>query len=145
VALAAFLAFLAGAVTAVQAATNGLLGRRIGVLETVAFSALVTTTVVHLIVLARNHSLAGPYAALRQPAWLWIGGLLGATALTGITFAPSRIGVFATIALLIGGQVAGSILIDSFGWLGVARTEITPVRVAALLLVLGGALLALRR
>jgi transporter family-2 protein len=144
VAAAALAALLAGLATAVQAAANGGLGRRIGVLEAVGFSVMTTAVIISIVLLARG-SLGAPYAAFRHPPWLWHGGVMGLVAVSGIAFAPPRIGVYATIALLIGGQLAASVVIDAFGLLGVERTGLNPARAAGVVLVVVGALLALRR
>jgi transporter family-2 protein len=62
-----------------------------------------------------------------------------------LTFAPPRLGTFATIALLISGQLVVGALIDAFGLLGSDRIPLTATRVAGLVLLAGGAALTLRR
>lgn len=142
---AAAFTLVAGVAFALQISVNGLLGRRIGVVQTAAFSALITTALMHLIALATRGGLGGVYSALRLPPWLWVGGLLGAVGLSAITYAPPRIGAFATVSLLLAGQLAGGVVIDAFGWFGVTRAGITPFRATGLALVVGGALLVLKR
>ena len=84
-------------------------------------------------------------AALQQPLWLWLGGLFGALIVLAIAYAPPRIGTFATVALLIAGQLAAGALIDAYGWLGSPRIPVTLARVAGLVLVTAGAALTLKR
>jgi uncharacterized membrane protein YdcZ (DUF606 family) len=62
-----------------------------------------------------------------------------------IAYAPPRIGTFATVALLIAGQLAAGALIDANGWLGSPRIPVTLARVAGLVLVTAGAALTLKR
>jgi bacterial/archaeal transporter family-2 protein len=64
---------------------------------------------------------------------------------TALTFAPPRIGTFGTFALVIAGNLAAAVLIDSLGLFGVSRVPITVTRVAGLVLLAGGAALVLRR
>ena len=69
----------------------------------------------------------------------------GAVVVTSISYAPSRIGAFATIALLISGQLAAGVLIDSLGLFGSERIPVSAARLAGLALLAGGAALVLRR
>ena len=135
----------AGIGIAVQVATNGALGGRIGVIETGAFSALVSTLLLFGLALVTGRGGSGVGEALREPAWLWLGGLYGAIALGAIAFSPPRIGAVATIALLLAGQLAMGVLIDTLGLFGLARVELTPARVAGLVLLAAGAVLLVRR
>ena len=82
--------------------------------------------------------------ALHQPVWLWSIGVLGATIVLAITFAPPLIGTFATVALLIAGQLIAGVLIDAYGLLGSPRLPVTPSRAAGLILVAAGAALTLK-
>ncbi len=50
-----------------------------------------------------------------QPAWIWIGGLLGVVALTGNILLFPKLGGVQTVLLPIMGQILASMLIDSFG------------------------------
>jgi transporter family-2 protein len=81
----------------------------------------------------------------RVPAWTLTGGLLGAVALTAISYAPARIGVFAALACFLAGQLALALVIDAYGLLEVERTPVTATRVLGLALVAVGAGLVLRR
>jgi transporter family-2 protein len=62
-----------------------------------------------------------------------------------ITFAAPRIGTFATIGLLIAGQLAMGVLIDAFGLFGLERIPLNLARLVGLLLLAGGSLLILKR
>jgi transporter family-2 protein len=61
-----------------------------------------------------------------------------------LTFAPPRIGTFATVALMIAGQLIAGAAIDAFGWLGTERIPVTLTRVAGLVLLTAGAALTLK-
>jgi transporter family-2 protein len=93
-----------------------------------------------------NRTLSGVAAAMREPTWLWIpGGLLGVAVLATLTLAPPRLGTFGTFALLIAGQLAASVLIDTLGWFGMDRVPLSVTRLAGLALLASGAALVLRR
>ena len=55
------------------------------------------------------------------------------------------IGTFATIGLLIAGQLAMGVLIDAAGLFGLERIPLNVARVTGLVLLAGGALLILKR
>jgi len=134
----------AGIAGAAQAAVSGALGRRVGTIGSAGLGVVLAAILVVALalVLGRGGSIA---AAIHQPSWLWLGGLFGAVIVLAIAYAPPRIGTFATVALLIAGQLAAGALIDAFGWLGSPRIPVTVTRVAGLLLVAAGAALTLRR
>jgi transporter family-2 protein len=143
--LAVFLSLVAGVAGSVQVAVSGAFGRRIGVLEATAFGAIVAALIVTTVVLLTRDGLGGVTAGFRHPPWLWIGGIMGAIVITTITFAAPRIGTFATIGLLIAGQLAMGVVIDALGLFGLQRIPLNPARLAGLILLAGGALLVLRR
>jgi transporter family-2 protein len=139
------LALAAGVAGSIQIATLGLLGQRIGELEAAAFAFVLTAVAGALILLVARRSLSGIPEALTAPAWMWLGGLAGVFVVTSIIITGPRIGIVATSALLIAGQLAAATLIDRFGWLGVERVGLGWARVAGLALLTLGAVLTLRR
>jgi transporter family-2 protein len=70
---------------------------------------------------------------------------MGVVVVLTITVVTPRIGVTATIGLLIAGQLAMGAAIDRYGWFGVERVPLTWLRVLGVLLLAAGAVLALRR
>ena len=84
-------------------------------------------------------------AGFREPAWLWLNGVMGAVVILTITFTAPRIGTFATIGLLIAGQLAMGVLIDYLGLFGLDKIPLSAARVVGLMLLAGGALLVLKR
>jgi bacterial/archaeal transporter family-2 protein len=144
-AFAVALSLLAGLAGAAQVAINGAFGERIGTLEATAFNIFVSAVILAGIVFVARFSFAGVADGIRQPAWLWLGGVAGAFVVGTITFAGPRIGALATIALLIAGQLVMGLVIDHFGMFGVERIPITWTRLIGVLLLAAGALLALKR
>ena len=134
----------AGIAGAAQAAISGVLGRRVGTIGSAGFGVVLAAILVIALALALGRG-GSIFAAVHQPAWLWLGGLFGAVIVLAIAYAPPRIGTFATVALLIAGQLAAGALIDAFGWFGSPRIPVTAARAAGLLLVAAGAALTLRR
>ena len=130
---------------AVQVGVNADLGKRIGVLETIAFTALVTFLLLMPIVLVARRGVGGLADVPDVPPWLLTGGALGAIALGALVFSPPAIGAFATLAIFLAAQLGLGFLIDAFGLFGAERTGVTVSRVAGLVLLAAGAALVLRR
>jgi bacterial/archaeal transporter family-2 protein len=135
---------VAGLAGSIQVAVSGALGKRIGVLDAAAFGGIAAAVLLVLLALVVRNG-EGIMAAFGEPPWMWLGGLMGAIVVSGITFSPSHIGVFATIGLLIAGQLAMGAVIDAFGLFGVERIPLGPARITGLLLLAAGALLVLKR
>jgi len=105
-AFAVALAALAGLAGSVQVAVMGRFGERVGIFAAFVFASLIGTALGFGGLLVSDRSLRGLSDALREPAWLWTGGLFGMFIVLTVTFSPPRIGTTATVALLIAGQLA---------------------------------------
>jgi bacterial/archaeal transporter family-2 protein len=143
--LAVALAVLAGLAGSVQVAVMGRFGGRIGVFEALSFSTAVQLLFSLLLLVAVRGGAGGLHHVFRTPAWMWIGGLMGLTVVTAITFAQPRIGATATIGILIAGQILMGAIIDRFGLFGVDQIAISPVRTLGIVLLGIGAALSLVR
>ena len=143
--LAVALAIVAGLAGSVQVAVMGRFGDRIGVVEALTFSTAVQLVLSFSILLVARLGTGGLTGAFRAPAWMWIGGLMGATVVFSITFAQPRIGATATIGILIAGQLVMGALIDRYGWFGVDQISLSPARLIGIALLGIGAALSLVR
>ena len=76
----------------------------------------------------------------RFPAWIWIGGVLGAVYVAVFTLLIPRVGAAAAICLAVLGQVLASLLLDHYGVLQ-AQRPVDWTRAAGALLVLAGVVL----
>jgi transporter family-2 protein len=135
----------AGLAGAVQAAVMGELGERVGIVPAVAFSVLVALLIGLAALLVWERSFSGVRAALHEPVWLWIGGVMSVFIVFAITVGPPRIGVTATIAIVIAGNLLCAALIDRLGLFGVERVGLTWPRILGLVLLAAGAALTLKR
>jgi transporter family-2 protein len=145
-AAAATLALIAGLAGSIQVAVMGRFGARIGTFEALAANLLFSTLVALAVLLALRQSLAGFGEALRSPWWYWVGGGgMGVVVVLTITVVTPRLGAAATIGLLIAGQLAMGVVIDSYGLFGVDKVALGWPRILGVLLLAAGAALALRR
>jgi len=121
------------------------LSERIGVLEALAFSAGLTAALAALALALARRSLAGYERAAHQPWWMLMGGVMGLLIVFTITYAGPRIGVAATVGILIAGQLVMGAAIDRFGLFGSQRIPIHWPRLVGILLLAAGAALSLRK
>jgi transporter family-2 protein len=139
------LAATAGLAGSVQAAVMGELGERVGIVPAVAFSVIAALFIGLAALLVWERSFAGVRAALHEPAWLWLGALMSVFIVFAITVGPPRIGVTATIGIVIAGNLLSAALIDRYGLLGQDVIPIDRWRLLGLLLLAAGAALTLLR
>jgi bacterial/archaeal transporter family-2 protein len=139
------LASAAGLAGAVQAAVMGELGDRVGIVPAVAVSVIVSLACGLAALLVWERSFAGLHTALHEPAWLWLGGVMSVFIVFAITVGPPRIGVTATVAVVIAGNLVSAAVIDRFGLFGVERVGLGWARVLGFLLLALGAALTLKR
>ena len=144
-ALATSLAVAAGLAGAAQVAVMSRLGERIGVAEALGFATLVTAVAAFLGLLIVRRSVAGYVRALHQPWWMLTGGLLGLLIVFTVTYAGPRIGVTATVGILIAGQLVMGAAIDRFGLFGSQKILLHWPRLAGIALLAAGAALSLRK
>ena len=79
--------------------------------------------------------------AARIPWFAWSGGLFGAIFIGLGIFLVPQLGAATFFALLIAGQMLGSVAFDHFGLLGVPVHPISAVRIAGAALLVGGVIL----
>jgi transporter family-2 protein len=139
------LAVAAGLAGSVQVALMSRLGERIGVLEALAFSAAVTAGLALVILVLARRSVAGFERAVHQPWWMLLGGVMGLLIVFTVTYAGPRIGVAATVGILIAGQLAMGAAIDRWGLFGSQRIALHWPRLVGIALLAVGAALSLRK
>jgi transporter family-2 protein len=132
------LALLSGAFLPIQGGLNSRLGKTI---ESPVHASLISF-VVGAITIAlycfttRQHVL---WTGLKTaPAYLWLGGILGAFYVTAITLAFSRIGPALTFGLVVAGQMIMSVLLDHFNVLVVQPQAVNIWKILGIALIISG-------
>src|SRR5262245_31788938 len=137
----ALLAMGAGTCIAMQAAANGKLRENIKSPEYAAFFSIcgTFTTAVFAMLLLRP---ATPSASqLRETEWWnWIGGPLGALIVLAGAALTRELGAALFIALVVGGQLLCSLVLDHYALLGLKEQPVTWGRTLGALLVVAGVL-----
>ena len=143
--LATLLTVSAGLAGSVQVALMSRLGERIGVLEALAFSVGLTAVLGLVVLVVARRSLAGYGEAFHQPWWMLLGGVMGLLIVFTVTYAGPRIGVAATVGILIAGQLAMGAAIDRWGLFRSERIPLHWPRLIGIGLLAVGAALSLRK
>ena len=90
-------------------------------------------------------ALGGPFPKLsivaRSHVMSWTGGLFGAIYIAISILLLPRLGAATAIALIVAGQMIGSLAVEQFGLFGLPVHQITAPRIAGALFLLAGAVL----
>lgn len=138
------LALLAGALTAIQAPTNAMLGKAGGspILAALISFLVGTAALAAYVLLSATRVTIADFRGL--PWYAWIGGLYGAFFVAVAAFAAPRLGVGILLTAVIAGQLVAALMLDHFGLIGLERQPVTITRLAGVGLVLAGAVLVWR-
>ena len=142
----AWLAMLAivaiGAVLPLQGLVNARLATALHGPVMAAFVSFLVGSVVLGTWLLASRTPWGAAPDARFPAWLWIGGVLGALYVAVFTLLIPRVGAAAAICLAVFGQVLASLLLDHYGVLQAQRPADWSRITGAVLVLLGVLLVA---
>jgi transporter family-2 protein len=132
----------AGGCIALQATANGNFRKNLGdnPLFAAYFSILGTFVTATVAMLALRPPVPAASAMRETPWWNWIGGPLGALIVLAGAALTARLGAALFIALVVGGQLLCSLLLDNYGLMGLKEQPVTPGRALGSLLVVAGVL-----
>jgi transporter family-2 protein len=138
----ALLAMGAGASIALQASANGNFRKSLGdnLLFAAYFSILGTILTATITMLILRPSVPSAAALRETPWWNWIGGPLGALIVLAGAALTARLGAALFIALVVGGQLLCSLVLDHFALMGLNEQPVTPGRLLGAALVVAGVL-----
>jgi transporter family-2 protein len=139
------LTLVAGLAGSIQAAVMGELGERVGIVPALAFAVGISLACALAALLVWERGFAGVRAAAREPVWLWTGGVMSVLIVLAVTVAAPRIGVTATIGLVIAGNLTMAAVIDRYGLFGQDVIPIDRWRLLGLALLAAGSALSLSR
>ena len=129
-------ALAAGTMIPFQAGINAQLSTWVGSPMRAAFVSFAVGTVALLaLTLAFARGLPESGRVGDAPAWVWIGGLLGAFYVFGSIVTAPRLGAVTFIAVVLAGQAIASLAVDHFGWVGFDEHPLTPGRLVGIALV----------
>lgn len=136
------LVFFGGILLGIQPTLNAGLARHLGHPLGASLVSFGTATV---LLLAVAIALRPPVPALADlrlvPPWLWLGGVMGAAFVTIALMATPRLGAAPVVALVICGQLAAALVIDSFGLMGLTARPFDWTKLLGALCLVAGAIL----
>lgn len=136
------ISLLGGVAIGLQNPLASLMGQRIGILQGAFIIHLGGTIVAGGLILAIP---GGNLAAWRSVPWYALGaGALGVALVSAISFAIPRIGVAATVGLVVAIQIIMAAWLDHYGLLGAGVRLFDAWRFIGVVLLMAGAWLVLR-
>jgi bacterial/archaeal transporter family-2 protein len=142
--LAAFAIFAAGAGVSfvMQQAVNADLRTSIGSAAWAGFISYLGGTLCMLVLaLALRETLPSAESIAKSNWWAWSGGLFGAIYIAVSILLLPRLGAATFVALLIAGQMLGSLAFDHFGLFGVPQHSVNVFRMLGAVLLIAGVVL----
>jgi bacterial/archaeal transporter family-2 protein len=143
--LAVVLTAMVGGAVALQAPINSHLGRSVGTFQAAFLSFAIGTVALLAIASLATGGLGGVRHVTNVPWYYLIGGLLGVAYVSTVLVTVRTLGAGGVTAATIAGQLTLAVLVDQFGWLGVAQRSITVSRLAGIALLAAGVFLIVRR
>ncbi|WP_232055247.1 DMT family transporter [Vibrio taketomensis] len=127
------LAIASGMALSAQAAINGQLGAKVGVIESALLTFSIGTVVTSLLIFFFEPSYEATLFTV--PKWQLAGALFGIVYMIVMVAAVPKVGVaIATVSTILG-QMMMSLVIDTQGWLGNPPIELNYWRVAAMVCI----------
>lgn len=141
-AVAYFIAFAAGMSFVFQQAVNANLRVEIGSPWWTGFASYLGGTVIMLVVaIALREPFPNAAVVARSHLISWTGGLFGVIYIVISILLLPKLGAATVIALIVAGQMVGSLAFDHFGLFGLPVHQISGARIAGALFLLVGAVL----
>jgi transporter family-2 protein len=140
--IAALVLIATGALIATQAPINAALGRNVGS----AIGAATISFGFGFVLLLAITLIIGDGASLLRigavPAWMLLGGAMGAAFVFAALWAVPIVGVLTMSTLIILGQMVAAMVLDQTGAFGLAQISLSPTRLMAAGLVAAGVVLS---
>ena len=135
---------LIGAGLPLQALVNARLGvLTSGSIFASSLSILVSMIVAGVFLLLQRPAFPPLDQLARLPPWMWVGGVVGGCYVIAATLGVPRVGAAGFVALVVLGQMIGSLILDHFGILHPPQPA-TATRLLGVILVMAGMLLVLQ-
>lgn len=135
-----------GSILPIQTTINGRLKKATGSpFRASQISAAITFLVLVLVLVFTGEGFRIPiHEMMRQPVWIWMGGICGAVILIGSITVFLRLGAVQAAILPVAGQILMGMIIDSFGLFHSEKNELTLLRVIGAVLVFTGLIIITR-
>ena len=132
--MAVLIPLIGGMFVSLQGTLNGNLGKKIGTIESTYLSFFTGTVLLTIVVIFLGDG--NLFKITEAPAWQWICAIFGFIFIFVTAFSVPKIGVTATNATIVIGQLITSMVVDHFGWFGSDVTPFTMKRLIGVLLMI---------
>lgn len=127
---------LSASITGAYAQLSAIVGNPVQA-TTVAFFVATMALLLFCTCMGKTR-LVGKAFSRDYPWWMWTGGLCGAIIVLGNAWLVAHVGVGVFLMALLIGQLAISMLMEHYGWLGAPRKPITWPQIFGILLMVAG-------
>jgi bacterial/archaeal transporter family-2 protein len=138
----ALLGVAAGVSVVVQQALNANLRASLG---SASWAALVSYLAGALTLLVVLFAIREPWPSATgvasSSAWSWAGGIFGTVYIVVSILLLPELGAATVVALLVSGQMLGSLVFDHYGWFGLTPHPVDGYRLAGALLLIAAVML----
>ncbi|MEQ8675305.1 MAG: DMT family transporter [Aggregatilineales bacterium] len=135
------MAIISGAFIGLQGIFNSVLEKNIGLVGMTSFVHLTGFLVsIPLVLVFETKFVENMQALPRQgiPLPVILSGALGLVLVPGIAFALGRTNPAITFSFVMIGQLVLSMVVQQFGWFGVAQESLSFTKILAIVLIVGG-------
>lgn len=139
-----FFGIFMGMIIAVQGTINGQLGIVLQSPVHAAFISFLSGTIFLIIVaFLKEKSFKNALEPIKQkaPAWIWLGGCIGAIYVIVIVILVSNLGIGQAIVIGLFGQIVGSTLIEHFGLIKSPQHKVKLIQIIGLAIMFVGVLI----
>jgi transporter family-2 protein len=137
-----FVAILGGTAAVIQAQLNGIMDKGMGTIESVFITYGVGGIIIALIMLIMR---GGNLSAFRTVPWyVLLAGICGLVIIGALSYSVPRLGLVATITILVASQFILGALFDHYGILGAEIRPITLQKLAGIGTLMLGVYLIIR-
>jgi transporter family-2 protein len=140
--VALLLSAVAGALVAMQPPINSKLGNAAGTFAAATISFMVGTLALVVVAAFAGGTHLGGLRGV--PWWYFAGGLIGAVFVASSLVTVRTLGAGGVVAATIAGQLAGSVVIDHYGLIGLDKQPLTVAKVVGIVLLAAGVFLIVR-
>ena len=139
-------AFIAGTSMPLQSAINSRLSQQVGGPLYAAFISFAGGLLLLILMILASGIGLPPLSSFTGVKWyFYSGGLYGVMVITSIIMAAPVIGIGSTLVMIVTGQLLMSVVFDYFGFFGMPVINLSPARIAGVVMIIAGVALVQTR
>jgi transporter family-2 protein len=137
------LGLLGGIAVGLQGPLSSMITGRIGLMESIFIVHLGGALIIGIPLLLRGGGHLSQWRSI--PWYALLSGSLGLVIIAAISYTIPRVGVAATVTLVVAGQLTLSAILDHFGWLGTDERHLDLPRLVGIAVLFVGVWLIVRK